>query len=96
MMNKVIAVQPLDDYQLVVTFDNQETRLFDVSPFLEKGIFTRLKDKNLFNQVYIAWDTVCWPEELDISPDTVYLRSQPFDAFSAKQVSNSLSSSSVI
>lgn len=94
-MNKVIAVQPLDDYQLVVTFDNQEIRLFDVSPFLEKGIFTRLKDKSFFSQVYIAWDTICWPEELDISPDTVYLRSQPFDVLSAKQVSNNQLSSAI-
>ncbi|VUZ25685.1 Uncharacterised protein [Acetobacterium wieringae] len=35
----VINVEPLNDYKLLLTFDNGEKRIFDVSPYLDKGIF---------------------------------------------------------
>lgn len=40
----VINVEPLNDYKLLLTFDNGEKRIFDVSPYLDKGIFKELKD----------------------------------------------------
>ncbi len=78
-MNKVIKVNPLDNYQLELWFASEEHRLFDMTPYLEKGIFTQLKDITLFNQAFVAYHTVCWPHELDISPETLYLRSQPIN-----------------
>lgn len=39
MNPSVVSVKPLDGYKLAVSFDNSETKLFDVTPFLEKGIF---------------------------------------------------------
>lgn len=83
-MNKVIAVQALDNYALAITFDSGEKRLFDMTPYLEKGIFKMLKDTQLFKQAYIAWDTVCWPNELDISPDTLYLRSTAMESYTTR------------
>ena len=44
-------------------------------PYLDKGVFRRLHDITLFKQAYIAFDTVCWPGNLDISPETLYDRS---------------------
>ncbi len=74
-MNKVISVVPLADYRLQLKFATGEEAVFDMTPYLNKGVFTQLKDIALFKQAYIAWDTVCWPGELDISPDTLYLKS---------------------
>lgn len=76
-MEQVQLVKPLPGYQLEVTFKNGECRLFDAKPFLTRGIFGRLQDVSLFNQAYVAYDTVCWPGELDIAPDTIYQRSIP-------------------
>lgn len=76
-MECVQLVKPLQEYQLEVTFKSGERRLFDVKPFLNRGIFGRLKDVSLFNQAYVAYNTVCWPGELDIAPDTIYQRSIP-------------------
>jgi len=76
-MEPVQLVKPLQEYQLEVTFKNGERRLFDAKPYLTRGIFGRLKDVSLFNQAYVAYDTVCWPGELDIAPDTIYQRSIP-------------------
>lgn len=76
-METVIKVVPKDDFRLLVTFNTGETKLFDARPFLEKGVFTKLKQPELFQQAYVAFDTVCWPGELDIAPETLYDRSQP-------------------
>ena len=43
-MESVVKVVPQDDFQLLVTFNTGETRLFDARPYLEKGVFTRLKN----------------------------------------------------
>ena len=74
-MESVIKVIPKNDHLLELEFLTGEKRLFDARPYLEKGVFKKLKDKTLFNQAYIAFDTVCWPNNLDISPETLYLKS---------------------
>ncbi|HLP18615.1 MAG TPA: DUF2442 domain-containing protein [Bacteroidota bacterium] len=71
-MESVTRVIPQDDFHLLITFNTGETRLFDARPFLEKGVFARLKDVSLFKQVYVEYDTVCWPGNLDIAPETLY------------------------
>ena len=40
----VKSVQPQDDYCLLLTFENGEKRIFDVKPYLSKGIFSRLQN----------------------------------------------------
>jgi Protein of unknown function (DUF2442) len=76
-MEQVISVAPLDNFHLKLVFNTGETRLFDVRPYLEKGVFQRLKNIELFREVYVGLDTVCWPGELDIAPETLYDRSSP-------------------
>jgi len=76
-MESVIRVSPKDDFTLELWFDNGAHRLFDASPYLERGIFTRLKDPAKFKQAYVAFDTVCWPGNIDIAPETLYDRSVP-------------------
>jgi hypothetical protein len=71
-METVMKVVPSDDFQLLVTFSTGETKKFDARPYLEKGVFTRLKNPELFKQAYVAYDTVCWPGDLDIAPETLY------------------------
>jgi hypothetical protein len=74
-METVTQVSAREDYTLELKFNTGETRLFDVRPYLEKGVFTRLKDPTMFKQAYVAFDTVCWPGNLDIAPETLYDRS---------------------
>lgn len=74
-METVQSVQPRDDYQLLLTFSTGEIRVFDVRPYLQRGVFSRLQDINLFKQAHVAFDTVCWPGNLDIAPETLYDRS---------------------
>jgi hypothetical protein len=75
MMETVIKVIALDNFHLELWFNNGEHRLFDARPYLNKGVFIALQDINRFKQAYIDLDTVCWPENLDIAPETLYERS---------------------
>ncbi|MEQ1601740.1 MAG: DUF2442 domain-containing protein [Methylophilaceae bacterium] len=76
-METVKQVTPQHDFTLELIFNSGEKRIFDAKPYLAKGVFQVLQDERLFNQAYIAFDTVCWPGELDISPETLYDKSSP-------------------
>jgi Protein of unknown function (DUF2442) len=73
-MEKVTAVQALDDYHLKVVFNTGHIKFFDCTPYLNRGVFTKLRDPALFRQAYVAYDTVCWPGNLDIAPETLFDR----------------------
>ena len=75
-MESVTHIQVREDFQLELKFDTGETRIFDARPYLDKGVFQRLKDPTLFRQVFVAFNTVCWPGNLDIAPETLYDRSR--------------------
>ncbi len=77
-MEHVTHVIPRDDFHLELFFDTGEHKVFDVKPYLDKGVFRRLQDIQLFKQAYVGCGTVCWPHDLDIAPETLYIRSVPF------------------
>ena len=74
-MKAIIAVNTKEGFKLELKFNTGEIKLFDATPYLEKGVFKKLKDETLFKQAYVAFDTVCWPDNLDISPETLYDKS---------------------
>jgi hypothetical protein len=84
IMEMVTHVLVRDDYHLELKFNTGETRLFDARPYLSKGAFQCLRDPVLFRQAYVAFDTVCWPGNLDISPETLYDRSQVVETQSVR------------
>ncbi len=72
-MEKVVAVKANDDYTLDLRFSDGSFRKFDVTPYLEFPVFRELKDVNYFKDIKIAFGTVQWRNEQDISPDTLFL-----------------------
>jgi hypothetical protein len=77
MMIKVIQVKALDDYQLELSFNTGETRVFDVGPYLDKGIFTELRDPAYFRSVRLVFGSIAWPNEQDFGPESLYVESRP-------------------
>ncbi len=67
----VLTVKPLPDYCIFVEIKDGRTGVFDVKPYLEVGIFKELKNIDYFNQVGIMFGAVTWPNEQDISPETL-------------------------
>ena len=72
-MNRVIAVTANDDFSLDLRFNDGSVKKFDAKPYLDYEFFSELKDPSYFKQVRLAFGTVQWPNEQDISPDTLYL-----------------------
>ena len=68
----VKEVKPIDNYKLILTFGNNEVKIFDMIPYLDKGIIQELKDENLFKAVKVSFDSIEWPNEADIDPETLY------------------------
>ena len=72
MNPRVKNVKPQDDYTLWLTFTNGEVKVFDVKPYLSKGIFQELRDSTLFNSVRPFLDSIQWKDGQDLCPDTLY------------------------
>jgi hypothetical protein len=79
MAPDVVSVKPLPDYLLEAGFASGEKRLFDMRPYLAYPAFAPLADGALFMKAHVALGTVVWTDEIDLSPDTLYLRGQPID-----------------
>ena len=71
----VIRVVPLPNYQLELTFANDEVRIFDMTAYLYKKPFNQLTEQNRFMTAHLDYGTVVWAGNIDISPETLYDRS---------------------
>ena len=72
-------VEPLENYNLLLTFENGEKRQFDMTPYLNLGIFQELRDIKMFNTVKTNFDTIEWDNEADIDPEILYQESKKID-----------------
>lgn len=77
MRLKIAEVEVRPEYKLCVRFGNGESRLFDVGPYLSKGIFKELKDESYLKKVRIISGGIEWPHAQDLSADTLYCRGIP-------------------
>ncbi len=71
----LVRVTPLPPSDLLLAYSDGALRKFSCAPYLDRGVFTRLKDSTVFAQAHVAHSTVCWPGALDIAPETLLLRS---------------------
>ena len=76
MYPAVKHVSPTEDYLLSIDFDNGERGVLDMKPYLDFGIFQRLKERNAFNRVRVSFDTIEWDSGIDLDPEFVYNKSQ--------------------
>ena len=71
-MITIKSVTPQDDYKLSLAFSDGKTGVFDVKPYLDKGVFKELLNPSLFKSVKIADATIEWANGADLCPDCVY------------------------
>ena len=76
MYPSIISVNPLPEYRLELEFDTGETKVFDMKPYLEIGIFRQLKNESIFKTVHVSFDTIEWERGIDIDPEVVYSNSR--------------------
>lgn len=70
-MLKVIDIEYCEGYKFKTKLSNGTEGMFDVSPYVEKGIFSQLKNKEYIQQVKINFAGICWPNGQDFSADTI-------------------------
>lgn len=76
MHPSVKTVVPRNDYTLDITFDNGEYGKLDMKPYLDFGIFNRIRDYKSFEKVTVAFDTIEWESGADLDPEFVYDKCQ--------------------
>lgn len=79
MSPKVIEVNVLKDYKLLLKFDTNEQKIFDVRPYLEYEVFKPISEFDQFKNVYIDFGTVCWKCGADLSRDTLYTKGYKYE-----------------
>ncbi len=70
-------VQPLPDFRIYVEIEDGRKGVFDMKPYLDRGIFRELRNVHYFNQVGILFGAVTWPNEQDIAPETLIAEMRP-------------------
>ncbi len=73
MNPRVKNVEPTDNYLLELEFDNGERGIFDMQPYLKYPVFQPLKNESFFKKAHATMGFVSWDEDIDMSPDTLYL-----------------------
>lgn len=76
MTPDVTQAQALQNYELLITFADGEQRRFSMLPYLKYPAYQGLNDPGKFAQAHVVNGTVAWNDEIDISPDTLYVDGQ--------------------
>ncbi len=73
-MHKIVFVQPLAPYQVMIRFSDGVEGQVDLSDLAGKGVFALWNDPAKFAQVSIdpSSHTLIWPGDIDLCPDTLY------------------------
>lgn len=76
----VKKVEVLKDYNLLITYNNNEKRIFDMKSYWlwNKGDFVKLHEIEVFGNVKPVFDTVQWENGLEIAPEELYSDSVMF------------------
>ena len=81
-MRRAVAVKAMDNYLLLVKFDNGEQKVYNCFPLLENSLFSDLNDINFFRTVHIDdMGVVCWDDATDINPYELYNDSENLSNF---------------
>ena len=73
----VTEVKPLDNYKLLLKFENNEEKIFNMSNYFNIGRFKELKNTSLFKTVKVKFDSIEWDNLIDIDPEFLYEASIP-------------------
>ena len=62
---KVTQCEPMPGYKLKVTCSDGATGIFDMSRYIDRGMFKPLKDPQTFDRVRLAFGVPSWPGDID-------------------------------
>lgn len=71
-MLRVIDVDYIGDYKLLVTFSNGSRKIVNLEPYLTGEVFGELLDKEKFVQYGLTRVTIEWANGADLAPEFLY------------------------
>ena len=73
-MLKIINVISMSAHKLQLKYDSNETKIFDVSPYIQGSWFGLLSDEEYFKTVHIinGGRGIEWKDGQDIAPHELY------------------------
>ena len=72
MFIEVTKAEYLEDYRLLLSFNNGERRIVDLSNSLKGSVYTPLKDIGYFKNFSIKFNTIEWENGADFAPEYLY------------------------
>lgn len=73
MTPDVIDVKTQPNFELLIAFANGEHKRFSMLPYLQYPAFHALSEPGRFALAHVSNGTVEWTDEIDMSPDTLYI-----------------------
>ncbi len=66
---RIVSAKAIDNHNLIIEFDNQEKKKYNIIPLLNKSMFEPLKNPAFFKNVHVESGgyAVIWNEDIDIS-----------------------------
>jgi hypothetical protein len=77
---RVRTVKPVAGFVVHVTFTDDTERDIDLGPYLDGPVFEPIRnDPRMFAAVFVdpIGQTLAWPNDVDIDPDTLYYNGNP-------------------
>ncbi len=65
------SIVPQNNYLLYITDENNQSGLFDVTPYLDSEAFSQLKENDNFNKIHNGKYFIEWDCGADLSADTI-------------------------
>ncbi len=75
MYYDVVDARHIEGYKIELAFEDGRKGVVDLKDYAKKGgLFSRFEDMDYFRRFYVNGDlgALCWPDGLDIAPETLY------------------------
>jgi len=72
---RLSKIKPLPNYEIEVEFNDGTRGIVEMVTLImsnQAGVFSVLKDEDIFNQAYLEYGALTWPGEIDLAPDTMH------------------------
>jgi hypothetical protein len=76
---RILTAKAIDDHTLMIEFENHEERMYDITPLLEKAMFSPLRNPGFLRnvQVEVGGYALVWNEDIDISEYELWCHGVP-------------------
>ena len=76
LLPRVKALKIEDPYKLILSFTNDEVKVYDMQKYLDENSQNKLQAKKLFNTAYVSFGAVEWADDFSICADVLYTDSK--------------------